>query len=199
VAELKLNIHLNGVGGQGIGLLSETLLRAYDHAGFPVIGVDTHGLAQRGGGVESHLRVGYPRGNPLVESGRADLVLSLERTEALRALGTRLRRGGTLAWFDTLWQPLSDRMGETRPVSPEDLEKAAAGMEVRLLRVIGEGLPDVRMQNMALLGAAFHGGLFPGLTQEDLEAALSDLMSGPVLEANREVLRSARGIPGGRS
>ena len=42
------NIYLTGVGGQGIGLLSEVVLRAADHAGHPVKSVDTHGLAQRG-------------------------------------------------------------------------------------------------------------------------------------------------------
>jgi indolepyruvate ferredoxin oxidoreductase beta subunit len=46
----KINMYLCGVGGQGIGLLSEAVLRAYDHADYPVRGVDTHGLAQRGGG-----------------------------------------------------------------------------------------------------------------------------------------------------
>ena len=52
------NIYLIGVGGQGIGLLSEILLRAADHAGYEVKGVDTHGLAQRGGIVVSHLKFG---------------------------------------------------------------------------------------------------------------------------------------------
>ncbi|MCU0237509.1 MAG: 2-oxoacid:acceptor oxidoreductase family protein, partial [Acidobacteria bacterium] len=49
----RFDIFVIGVGGQGIGLLSETLVRAADHAGMPVKGVDTHGLAQRGGIVAS--------------------------------------------------------------------------------------------------------------------------------------------------
>ena len=52
------NVYMTGVGGQGIGLLSEILLRAADHAGHTVKGVDTHGLAQRGGIVVSSLRFG---------------------------------------------------------------------------------------------------------------------------------------------
>ena len=43
------NAYLIGVGGQGIGMLSEILIRAADHAGHRVKAVDTHGLAQRGG------------------------------------------------------------------------------------------------------------------------------------------------------
>ena len=53
-----MNIYLIGVGGQGIGLLSEVLIRAADHAGFGVTGVDTHGLAQRGGIVVSQIKIG---------------------------------------------------------------------------------------------------------------------------------------------
>jgi len=41
---VAFSIYLAGVGGQGIGLLSEIILRAGDHAGLPVKGVDTHGL-----------------------------------------------------------------------------------------------------------------------------------------------------------
>ncbi len=50
----EYNIYMTGVGGQGIGLLSQTLLRGADHAGLEVMAVDTHGLAQRGG------RYGFP-------------------------------------------------------------------------------------------------------------------------------------------
>jgi len=193
MTDLKLNIYLSGVGGQGIGLLSETLMRAYDRAGFPVRGVDTHGLAQRGGMVESHLRIGYPGGSPLIEPGRADLVLSLERTEALRAMTSQLRRGGSLAFYDTLWQPLPVRLGEAGEVTLEDLKNSAGQADIRILRVHLDDLPDVRMQNMALLGAAFHGDLFPGLREVDLVMALEDLMGGRQGEANRKVLETSRG------
>jgi len=46
---MKRDIFVIGVGGQGIGLLSETIIRAADYAGLPVKGVDTHGLAQTRG------------------------------------------------------------------------------------------------------------------------------------------------------
>lgn len=193
MSDLRLNIYLSGVGGQGIGLLSETLMRAYDRAGLPVRGVDTHGLAQRGGMVESHLRIGFPAGSPLIEPGRADLVLSLERTEALRAMTGQLRRGGSLAFYDTLWQPLPVRLGETGEVTLEELKDRARQADIRVLRVYTDDLPDVRMQNMALLGAAFHGGLLPGLNEAHLVEALEDLMGGRQKDANRIVLENSRG------
>ena len=72
------DIYMTGVGGQGIGLLAEALARAVDRAGLSVRGCDTHGLAQRGGIVSSHLRIGASAHSPLVSPGRADLVIALE-------------------------------------------------------------------------------------------------------------------------
>jgi indolepyruvate ferredoxin oxidoreductase beta subunit len=80
------NIYLSGVGGQGIGLLSEIILRAADHAGHAAKAVDTHGLAQRGGIVVSQIRLGASAHSPLIPAGQADLAIGLERHEALRAM-----------------------------------------------------------------------------------------------------------------
>ncbi len=59
-----MNIYMAGVGGQGIGLLSEVLLRGLDKTGVTVRGVDTHGLAQRGGVVVSQIRTGEGQFSP---------------------------------------------------------------------------------------------------------------------------------------
>ena len=72
------NVYLTGVGGQGIGLISEAVLRAADHAGHRVKSVDTHGLAQRGGIVVSQIRMGDSVYSPLIPEGQADLAISLE-------------------------------------------------------------------------------------------------------------------------
>ena len=90
------NIYLTGVGGQGIGLISEVLMRAADHAGLNVMAVDTHGLAQRGGVVVSQIKTGEELHSPLSFQGEADLVVSLERNEALRAAITALKEGSIL-------------------------------------------------------------------------------------------------------
>ncbi len=183
------NVFMIGVGGQGIGLLSEVLLRAADAAGLPVVGCDTHGLAQRGGTVVSHLRVGAGAHSPLVEEGTADLALALERHEALRALHSMLRDGGTLAWYDASWQPLDVRLGIGAEVSRADIEAEAAARGVSSHRVAEPGLGDPRMQNVALLAAVCRLGLVPGVEPRHYEQAMGDLMDGPMLAANRELFR----------
>ena len=124
-----------GVGGQGIGLLSEILIRAADAAGLPVVGCDTHGLAQRGGVVVSHLRIGAGAHSPLVEDGAADLVLALERHEALRALRSMLREGGSMVWYDASWQPLDVRRGLAAEVTAGDIDAEARARAITAHRV----------------------------------------------------------------
>lgn len=93
------NIYITGVGGQGIGLLSQTLLRAIDYAGVKAIAVDTHGLAQRGGVVVSRIRCGEAVHSPLMMKKSADLVLGMEIHEAMRGLVTAGKEGGLLYFW----------------------------------------------------------------------------------------------------
>jgi indolepyruvate ferredoxin oxidoreductase beta subunit len=183
-----MNIYITGVGGQGIGLLSEALLRALSGAGMDVRGVDTHGLAQRGGVVVSQIRTGSGEFSPLISPGCADLVLALERHEALRAVNGFLRDRGALAYYDAVWQPFAVRNGSEPEVSAEALQRECSRRGIRVVRVFREDLPDARMQNTALLGEVLDKGLIPGLRQEHLAAALADLLSGSALKANLEML-----------
>ncbi|MEJ2041523.1 MAG: 2-oxoacid:acceptor oxidoreductase family protein, partial [Desulfosarcinaceae bacterium] len=129
------NIFMTGVGGQGIGLLSEVLIRAADHAGFTVKAVDTHGLAQRGGIVTSQLRIGSTVYTPLIPEQEADLVVALERHEALRGMNLMARENGTLIFYDTVWQPLDVRLGEAAETDNARIEERCRQRTVRLVRV----------------------------------------------------------------
>ena len=184
------NVFMAGVGGQGIGLLAEVLIRAADAAGLAVVGCDTHGLAQRGGIVVSHLRIGTGAHSPLIAEGEADLLLALERHEALRAMHSMLRDGGTVAWYDTSWQPLDVRLGIAAEVSTADIEAEAARRGIASHRVTVTGLADARMQNVAVLAEAARRSLVPGLHPGHYESAMTDLMDGTILEANRVLFSS---------
>jgi indolepyruvate ferredoxin oxidoreductase beta subunit len=79
----KLNILLVGVGGQGILTTSGIIARAALRAGVNVVTAETHGMAQRGGSVEVHVRLGDVH-SPLIPYAGADVVVSLEPVEAAR-------------------------------------------------------------------------------------------------------------------
>lgn len=89
-----VNIVLGGLGGQGILFMTKVFAEAGLRKGYRVLGAETHGMAQRGGSVVSHLRFGEVEGS-LVEVGTAHFLLALEENEAFRNLPF-LAPGGTL-------------------------------------------------------------------------------------------------------
>ncbi|PIE58921.1 MAG: indolepyruvate oxidoreductase subunit beta [Desulfobulbus propionicus] len=80
------NILFSGVGGQGILLASELTAYVQLAAGFDVKKSEVHGMAQRGGSVEAHLRYGERVYSPLIEAGKADILVAFEILEAVRYL-----------------------------------------------------------------------------------------------------------------
>lgn len=183
-----MNIYMTGVGGQGIGLLSEVLIRALDFTGQTVRGVDTHGLAQRGGIVVSQIRTGEGEFPPLITPGEADIVLSLERHEALRAANAFLKDGGSLAYYDAVWQPYSVRCGSVPEVTSDLINEICEKRSIKVLRVFETDLPDPRMQNTALLREVLKSNLIPGLTKQNLLKAYDDLLKGSALGKNLSLL-----------
>lgn len=75
-----------GAGGQGLLTLLQILAEAALAQGYDVKTSELHGLSQRGGSVEVHLRFGKKIYSPLVERAKADLILALEMQESLSAL-----------------------------------------------------------------------------------------------------------------
>jgi indolepyruvate ferredoxin oxidoreductase beta subunit len=186
------NIYLAGVGGQGIGLLSEILLRGSYHAGLKVKSVDTHGLAQRGGVVVSQLRLGSRVYSPLIFQNEADLVVALEYHEALRGTNTALKDGGTLIYYKTAWQPLEVRLNLAQPVSGALITKECQKRNIREISVFKADLKDARMQNIVLLANIDKYSLIPGVKKEHYIRAMDDLLQGRLLETNIELFEKER-------
>ncbi|MDY0130142.1 MAG: indolepyruvate oxidoreductase subunit beta [Methanosarcina vacuolata] len=88
----KLDLLITGVGGQGAILASDIIGKAAVTAGMPIRAAETHGMAQRGGSVVNHIRVGNDYGSMIPKKG-ADLLLALEPMEAVRYLDF-LKDGG---------------------------------------------------------------------------------------------------------
>ena len=80
----NFNIVLSGVGGQGIITLLQVIDEAAIVEGYDVKSSELHGLSQRGGSVEAHIRFGKKINSPMVSMGTADLVFALEALEGLR-------------------------------------------------------------------------------------------------------------------
>ena len=90
------NVILTGLGGQGILFMTRILAQTALDNGYDVIGAETHGMAQRGGSVVSHLRLGEVQGS-LVQTGTAHLLLALDEHEGYRNLSFLSRKGRLFA------------------------------------------------------------------------------------------------------
>lgn len=80
------SVLIAGVGGQGIILASDILSEVMLDAGFDVKKSEIHGMAQRGGSVSSHIRVGERVYSPTIPKGEADYLICFEKLEMLRWL-----------------------------------------------------------------------------------------------------------------
>jgi len=192
------NIYLTGVGGQGIGLLTEILIRAADHASLGVKGVDTHGLSQRGGVVVSQLRIGDNVYSPLIPKGEADMVIGLERHETLRAMNLFLRDGGTVIYYNAVWQPLEVRLNEAEEISEEVISEQCRKRGIKEIKVFKDDLKDTRMQNIVLLANIDRYHLIPGIQTEHYIKAMEDLMEGNMLKNNMKLFQEERAENQGR-
>ncbi len=79
------NIYISGVGGQGIIKTSTVIGEAAMKSSMPVVMSEVHGMAQRGGGVSTEMKIGEAY-SPIIENGSADILISFEPIEALRAI-----------------------------------------------------------------------------------------------------------------
>ena len=135
----------------------------------------------------SQIRFGDAVHSPLIPEREADLVVSLERHEALRAAEAMLREKGDLIYYDTVWQPLPVRLDEAAEVSGDDIRRRCSERGIRVLSVFDPELPDIRMQNMAVLGDIARQGLIPAVDLPHYRSAMADLMAGAMLEGNQAI------------
>ncbi|MFR8148442.1 indolepyruvate oxidoreductase subunit beta [Adlercreutzia equolifaciens] len=122
-----IDILLAGVGGQGTVLAAKVLAQAAQNKGWQVRTAETIGMAQRGGNVTSHVRMGSNGEavfSPLITPGTADIVIALEPGEAARALPF-LAPGGVLVTATTAIQPVTAALS-SQPYRAGDVVAALA-------------------------------------------------------------------------
>ena len=90
---MKTDIILSGVGGQGILSIAAIIADAARKQGLNIKQAEVHGMSQRGGDVQSNLRISSnPIFSDLIEKGHADVIISMEPMEALRYAGNQIGR-----------------------------------------------------------------------------------------------------------
>ncbi len=186
---MKCDIILAGVGGQGILSIATVIGHAAVEAGLQMKQAEVHGMSQRGGDVQSHLRISDREiFSDLVPFGGADLVLSVEPMEALRYL-PYLRSGG---WVITNTTPFVNIL---KYPEMDEVLAAYETIDNRLLIDADEAARKAgnpKGMNMVMAGAA--STLLP-LAYEAMQNGIRAIFSRKgeaVVEANLAALDAGR-------
>ncbi len=185
------NVLLAGVGGQGVLLGSEVLAEVAALAGFEVKKSEVHGMAQRGGSVVSHLRLGAEVFSPLISRGAADYLVSFERLETLRYLDF-LHAGSVVLVNNQQIAPLP--VGVGKAVYPADIETRLQATGVRCSFVEGHAIAlaagNAKAVNAVILGAL--SAIMP-FAPELWEEALRHQIPARLLDLNLRAFALGRG------
>lgn len=169
---MKKDIILAGVGGQGLLSIAAVIGRAALQAGLFIKQAEVHGMAQRGGVVQSHVRLSdHPIHSDLIREGSCDLILATEPLEALRYLEF-LKEGGMLVTNSVPFKNVDLYPQDAQIV--ERIEALPHHLLIDAVSVAKEA-GSIRCANMVVLGA---GSPFVGLPEEELRAAIEQIFSG---------------------
>ena len=188
------NVIVTGVGGQGNVVASQLIGAMLLEKGYKVTIGETYGASQRGGSVMSHVRISKTHQyGPLIPPWRADLVMALEPSEAVRVLSV-------------YGNPETVCVVNTRPVHPVDVIAGDLSYPEtdRLLNKIKSLSQSCRfvnatekalemgnpiLANIILIGAAAAIGLLP-LSEDDIAKAVADYMSPNKVDINRKAFQA---------
>jgi indolepyruvate ferredoxin oxidoreductase beta subunit len=184
------NILFCGVGGQGILLASELTAEALLAQGHDVKKSEVHGMAQRGGSVEAHLRYGEKVHSPLIEPGGADLLLAFEIMEALRYLPYLNKKSKVIVNTQRIMPPA---VATGKTVYPENILEELTSRGLTVIPVdgfeIAKAAGNVKAANVALVGAL--SKLLP-IPEAAFIAAIEKRVPARFLEVNLKVFKAGR-------
>ncbi|HEY56376.1 MAG TPA: indolepyruvate oxidoreductase subunit beta [Dehalococcoidia bacterium] len=153
----KFDLLVTGVGGQGVILASNIIGEVALAAGYDVKKTDTLGMAQRGGSVVSHVRLGRGVYSPLIKADEVDIMVAFEKLEAAR--WSHYLRPGAVAIVNNHAQfPLSVNLGDEPYPDDGEIVGILRRSTERIYLIDGtsrvEALGNPRTLNVFLLGCA---------------------------------------------
>lgn len=182
---------LCGVGGQGTVLASKLLAECAIARGQMARTAETIGMAQRGGCVVSHVRIGDAVHSPLIPLGTADVLIGFEPAEAVRCL-PYLKPDGAVIVSQKAVMPVTATLGGSPYCGTEMLDylkQNCKNLFVIDTEAICTACGSTKILNVALLGAAAESGML-GITGDELEQALTRRIPEKFLALNMTALHA---------
>lgn len=186
---MSKSVILCGVGGQGTVLASKLISYAAMAKGEAVKSAETIGMAQRGGSVTSHVRIGEGAFSPLIPKGKADVMIAFEPAEAVRNL-PYLKKDGVVVVSRKAVKPVTASLSEKVYEGKDMLDYLEKRVD-RLVMVDGEKatskLGSPKVLNVVLLGAAIASEEID-ITTEEIRAAIKEKVPEKFHELNNRAL-----------
>ncbi|HPT71973.1 MAG TPA: indolepyruvate oxidoreductase subunit beta [Candidatus Cloacimonadota bacterium] len=186
---MKKDIILAGVGGQGILTIATVIGNAALDAGLNLKQAEVHGMSQRGGDVQSHMRISdKPIYSDLIPFGGADIILSVEPMESLRYLPYLAKDG----WLITNTTPFNNI---AKYPEMDDVLNAIAKVPHQIMLnadEIAKNLNAARSMNIVMLGAA---SFYLDISAEKLEEGIKSVFEEKgekIVESNIAAFRAGR-------
>ncbi len=188
------DIVLVGVGGQGIILASSILSEVALYAGYDVKTNEVHGMAQRGGSVISQIRFGEKVYSPLVKSGDADLLIGLEKLEAIRGL-KYCNKDSKVVVNERKIPPVTVSSGDA--IYPGDdeiinvLNNSINDYYIIPAEKIALDIGNIKTENVVMLGAASN---FLPFEAGDFERAIKKLIKKNYIDVNIKAFHEGKNL-----
>ncbi|TFG27316.1 indolepyruvate ferredoxin oxidoreductase subunit beta [Candidatus Thorarchaeota archaeon] len=186
------NILFCGVGGQGLMLLSAILGKAALESGLKVMTGEQHGLSQRQGSIYVHFRIGDPI-SPLIPYGKADMMIAMEASEALRYI-EYLKEGGVVIMSNRIMPSVTetkqvalDKEKKTKYLTVEQISERLKEITDKVVLLDSLDLAiqagNARTENSVLIGATVACADFP-ISANKVKKAVLDLVPPKTVDAN---------------
>jgi indolepyruvate ferredoxin oxidoreductase beta subunit len=182
---MKRDIVFSGVGGQGVVVISDIFCEAALLDGFDVAKAEIHGMAQRGGAIIAHVRIGDKVQAPLIERGKADIVLGFELLETARAM-SMLKPEGTVVVNAKYIPPNAALACFAKPLSQEQLLSMIRAKARAVYEVDGFGIAK-KLGNMLVVNTVLLGALSALPENPVKKASLKKAMASRLKEKYVEV------------
>src|SRR5512136_2662380 len=180
-----------GVGGQGLVLLSNVIGSACASAGIRAITGEQHGLSQRSGSINVHMRIGESIRSPLIPVGSADAILALDALEALRYV-EYLRSGGIVIMNSRVQHPIIETTDHIKNKTAKYM--SAQDVKARLSQVtdkiavidaleIGKRAGNSLTENIVMLGALSTLEAFP-VPEDALKNSIAENVPKKAVDVN---------------
>ncbi len=183
------NILLCGVGGQGTVLASKLLAAAAMAKDIPVMSAETIGMAQRGGSVFSHLRMGGELYSPMIAKNSADIIIGFEPAETVRMLPYLKKDGYVVTSSKPIVPATSSLKGSAYNGADmiDYLREQVKNLTVVDAESACREIGSAKVLNMVLLGAAIRTGVLD-LTEDDIKRAVDTMVNPKFRELNFKAL-----------